>query len=183
MLAPADGVITSWRVGYQQSLNQTISYKSDKANFDEKIKEVKLNIDKSLDPQYLNGKMTINIGNGIIIYIHGLKGDITFKEGQRIKKGDPIGKVAYSYYKIKRPSICIGIGHNGKSSDPMAPFGLKKQLHSTENYATGHGNNKQAGQRGFSTSYRGAERIISWSLQRHYTRKNSAGTSMQRSPG
>ena len=125
VLAPADGVITSLRVGYQQSLNQTISYKSDKANFDEKIKEVKLNIDKSLDPQYLNGKMVINVGNGIIIYIYGLKGDVTLKEGQRVKKGAPIGKVAYSYYKIKRPSICIGIGHNGKSSDPMTPFGLK----------------------------------------------------------
>lgn len=125
VLAPADGIINHLHVGYYQAIYQIIGYKSDKANFDEKIKEIKPYIDKSINPKYLCGIVTISAGNGINIYISGLKGDIILREGQRIKKGDPIGKVAYSYHKIKQPSILIDIGHNGKSSDPMTPFGLK----------------------------------------------------------
>ena len=128
VLAPTGGVITDFGVGYHTTLYQSIGYKSDKPNFDEKIKEVKPYLDRSLDPRYLCGDITISVGNGIKIYIEGLNGDIAFKKGQRIGKGDPIGEVAYSYHKIKRPSIRLSIGHNDKSSDPMTPFGLKSSF-------------------------------------------------------
>lgn len=128
VLAPTGGVITDFGVGYHTTLYQSTGYKSDKPNFDEKIKEVKPYLDRSLDPRYLCGDITISVGNGIKIYIEGLNGDIAFKKGQRIGKGDPIGEVAYSYHKIKRPSIRLSIGHNDKSSDPMTPFGLKSSF-------------------------------------------------------
>ena len=78
-----------------------------------------------MNPMYLCGNIGIDVGNGKIIWIYGLSGNKILKEGQRIKRGDPIGRVAYCYHKIKRPAIYLSISHNRKSSDPMTPFGLK----------------------------------------------------------
>ena len=80
VLAPTGGVITDFGVGYHTTLYQSIGYKSDKPNFDEKIKEVKPYLDRSLDPRYLCGDITISVGNGIKIYIEGLNGYKTFKK-------------------------------------------------------------------------------------------------------
>ena len=124
VVAPADGVITFVSTGYLTDLCHSTSYHSDKTTFDEQKEDIKTRINKSMDPKYLCGHIGINIGNGRMIWINGLSGNETLKEGQRIKKGDPIGRVAYSYHKIKRPSISIGISLNGKPDDPMMPFGI-----------------------------------------------------------
>lgn len=125
IVSPVDGVIQHISVGYAGSLKNSTSYRYYKDNFDESIKYLRNDLDKTKDLKYLSGHLSIKSDDGLVIHISGLNGSEFFKTGQKIKKGTPVGKIGYSYYKIKEPSIMIGISRNSKAADPMSPFGIK----------------------------------------------------------
>lgn len=119
VVSPVDGVIDFFSVIYLDNLETSTVYRITSSTFDGGISEITKSFDN--DPKYLNGYITIKCDNGIKVYLSGLRGNIPFKTGQKIKKGDVIGTVGYFYHKIKEPSIKISFS----SGDPMTPFGIK----------------------------------------------------------
>lgn len=124
VVSPADGTVDHFSVSYYSTLNRSNSFRTTSATFNEAIKEIGTSF-KANDPKFLSGSLSISCGNGLKIHILGLRGDIEFKTGQKLKKGDVIGTVGYSYHKIAEPSIMISISKSSKVADPMAPFGIK----------------------------------------------------------
>ena len=126
VVAPCDGTISSVSIGYSRDLGYSLSFGYDDAiSFNEALPRIRGELDKSIDPKYVNGHIGIRTNDGNVIWIAGLSGDRVFKTGQKIKRGEPIGRVDYSYHKIKEPSISVSISRNSKSADPMSPFGLR----------------------------------------------------------
>ena len=126
VVAPVDGTIGALYVVANTSLKQSVTYGNDGGTFD-KSRE-KLANDKKLPMglKYINGSIMLRLADGRKLYISGLRGDIAFKTGQRITKGQKLGTVAYDYRKIGQPHISISVsGKDGKNDDPMTPFGLK----------------------------------------------------------
>jgi len=70
----------------------------------------------------------IDIGNGGTLYITGLRGNFSFKTGQKISKGDVLGIIGKCYHSIPDFCIDISVSRFGKSSDPMSPFGIKSSF-------------------------------------------------------
>ena len=128
VLSPADGIIRAISVGFSTSLIYLTSYsKCPGKNFDEMLKNSsEFNVQGG--PKYLSGSLGINTKDGKTIWISGLSGSETFKTGQAIKRGEPIGRVAYSYFKIEEPSIKVSIDMNSRVSDPMTPFGIESSF-------------------------------------------------------
>lgn len=129
VVAPCDGTIRSYGLTYNTSLNTTTGWSiDDSKSIDQRRAEIMAsgNLEKrGFNPTYFNGDVGIVTPDGFTIWILGLSGDKTFKTGQKIERGTPLGRVAYSYYKIPEPSIRVSISEGGRSSDPMTPFGLK----------------------------------------------------------
>ena len=126
VLAPCDGIISSFSTGYNRNLSYSISYNyGEDLSFADALREIRAGLDKSIDPKYVTGHMGISTNDGTIIWLYGLTGDQVFKTGQKVKRGEPIGRVDYSYHKITEPSISLSISRRGNSVDPMSPFGLK----------------------------------------------------------
>lgn len=128
VVSPCDGTISGISLGYLRSLVYSMSYGMNASEtFDEAIARVAKDLPSSIDPQYVRGSISIMTadGSGNVIYINGLTSDLRFKTGQKVKKGEPLGQVGYSYHKIKEPSIDLSISKHSKASDPMTPFGLK----------------------------------------------------------
>lgn len=126
VVAPVDGTIGALFVVANTSLSQSVTYGNDGGTFD-KSRE-KLANDKKLPMglKYINGSIMLRLSDGRKLYISGLRGNIPFKTGQRITKGQTLGTVAYDYRKIGKPHISISVsGKDSKPVDPMTPFGLK----------------------------------------------------------
>ena len=128
VLSPVDGTIISVGVGYLISLTSSVGCNYGEQSFDESLK----NRDKySFIPggsKYFHGALGIRSKDGKMIWFRGLSGSEIFKTGQTIKRGTPIGKVAYSYFKIEKPSIIMSISIGGKPADPMTPFNIKSSF-------------------------------------------------------
>lgn len=127
VICPADGVISHFSVNFWESLDYVTSYSSSKDTFDEMIREV---IDDkeavNVDSKYLSGAITISLADGRKLHVSGLTGDIPFKTGQRVSKGEIIGKVGYSYKAFKEPHIQLSLSaRNSTSDDVMTPFGIE----------------------------------------------------------
>ena len=127
VICPEDGVISRFSVDFWESLDYVTSYSSSKNTFDEMIREV---IDGkeavNIDSKYLSGAITISLSDGRKLHISGLRGDIPFKTGQRVSKGEIIGKVGYSYKAFKEPHIQLSLSaRNTTSDDVMTPFGIE----------------------------------------------------------
>ena len=126
VVAPVDGTIGTLSVVANISLSQSTNFGNDGGTFD-KSRE-KLANDKKLPMglKYINGSIMLRLSDGRKLYISGLRGNIPFKTGQRITKGQTLGTVAYDYRKIGKPHISISVsGKDSKPVDPMTPFGLK----------------------------------------------------------
>ena len=126
VLSPSDGTIVSLGINYFHSLIRSTSY-SVEGTFDEAILKVKAEADLSkINPKYLSGQVGIRLSDGQKIYISGLRGNVRFKTGTKIKKGDLLGTVSYAYKAFDEPHICISVSTaKGTSDDPMTPFGLE----------------------------------------------------------
>lgn len=120
ILCPFDAVVNRVSLTFKYNLSQSISrqYNGDLKN------EIKL-IGADCDEKYINGQISLQSKNGGVLHISGLKFANTFKTGERLMRGDTIGFMGYAYKNIHEPCICIAFSRNGRSADPMSPFGLK----------------------------------------------------------
>ena len=126
VVSPSDGTVVSFGINYLHSLNTSTSY-SVESTFDEAILEVTAEADLSkINPKYLSGQVGIRLSDGRKIYISGLRGNVRFKTGMKIKKGDLLGTAGYAYKAFEEPHICLSISTaKGTPDDPMTPFGLE----------------------------------------------------------
>ena len=126
VVSPSDGTVVSFGINYLHSLNTSTSY-SVESTFDEAILEVTAEADLSkINPKYLSGQVGIRLSDGRKIYIGGLRGNVRFKTGMKIKKGDQLGTAHYAYKAFEEPHIGLSISTaKGTPDDPMAPFGLE----------------------------------------------------------
>lgn len=120
ILCPFDAVVNRVSLTFKYNLSQCISrqYLGDQKN------GIKL-IDANCDKKYINGQIALQSKSGGVLYISGLNFARTFKTGERLMRGDTIGFMSYAYKNIPEPCICIAYSRNGRSADPMSPFGLK----------------------------------------------------------
>ena len=125
IICPADGIITSVSAGYDGSLTYSISSRPSKAgSIDDYVKAADLG--KNAIAKYVCGRVGVKIADGRKIYLQGLSGPKRFISGQKVSAGDTLGFLAYSYKGFQGPSLDLSISSpQGKSSDPMTPFGLK----------------------------------------------------------
>lgn len=126
VLSPSDGTVVSFWICYFHSLNTSTSYSVERT-FDEAILEVTAEADLSkINPKYLSGQVGIRLSDGRKIYIGGLRGNIRFRTGMKIKKGDLLGTAHYAYKAFEEPHIGLSISTaKGTPDDPMTPFGLE----------------------------------------------------------
>lgn len=126
VLSPSDGTVVSFWICYFHSLNTSTSY-SVESTFDDAILEVTAEADLSkINPKYLSGQVGIRLSDGRKIYIGGLRGNVRFKTGMKIKKGDLLGTAGYEYKAFEGPHIGLSISTaKGTCDDPMTPFGLE----------------------------------------------------------
>ncbi len=105
------------------------TYGNDLGTFDEIINGIIDDTDvRLMYPDYLSGSVTIAASDGYSYHFDGLRGNIHFKTGMTIHKGDTLGTVWKCYHKIKEPHIRFSVTENGKVADPMSPFGIKSSF-------------------------------------------------------
>ncbi|MCI1779565.1 MAG: S41 family peptidase [Bacteroidales bacterium] len=125
--SPVDGVITFISMGYYESLDYSLAFRTKPASFD--MMKNELMKDKGLveryDKKFVTGGIGIRTAKGKQIYINGLSGGEVFKTGQKIAKGQVIGHMGYAFHKINKPCIWLSVSVNTYPADPMTPFGLK----------------------------------------------------------
>ena len=125
VLSPVEGIVQHYSITYHSSIYSTTSWKCP-SSFDQSLPKIREDAEKQgLDGRYINGSIFIQCTDGNTIHIYGLTGEWSFKTGQKIAQGEPIGRVGYSYRSIREPSINLSISRGGKPADPMTPFGLK----------------------------------------------------------
>ena len=126
VVSPADGTIAHVSIDALTSLTQMITFGNDGGTFDKSRALVEKREKTPIPMKYINGGVTLRLADGRKIHIDGLRGDLPFKTGQRISKGQTLGTVAYAYRKVGQPHISISVStKEGKNDDPMKPFGLK----------------------------------------------------------
>lgn len=125
VIAPADGEVSGIMLTYCPGLFSCNTYGYDGEKTADGLRR-QLEADTSVrDPKkYINGNITLKLADGRRIDIYGLRGDIPFRSGERVKAGTLLGTVSYVYQKIGQPHIALSISKGGKSADPMTPFGL-----------------------------------------------------------
>lgn len=127
IVCPCDGVIIGFGYNCRLSINISKSYHIEgtlKAVADSCREDMAKN---RIDDKYLAASVFIQAIDGRKIKIDGLDTENKkFITGQRVKRGEVLGKIHYCYKKIPQHCIMLNIStRSGKSSDPMTPFGLK----------------------------------------------------------
>ena len=135
VIAPADGEVASkMRLDHRSGLYQSAGYGFDDANtFDALRQKMEADPDVRDPKKYINGAFTLKLADGRNITFNGLRGNIEFKSGQRIKAGTVIGTVSYVFEKISEPHIAIEISKGGLV-DPLTPFGLQTTFKEAEKF-------------------------------------------------
>jgi C-terminal processing protease CtpA/Prc len=136
VIAPENGKILLARYGYNSTLTRSISFKpiipegQDIKQIDQYLRDsiasaYNNKYNKNIQPNFISYSVYVQYGKGKKYNISGLRPIKYFITGTKIKKGDTLGFVGYSYKKIPQPSISISFSKNGFNDDPMSPFGLK----------------------------------------------------------
>jgi hypothetical protein len=138
IVAPVDGTVIFCKYGYYNTICSVCSF----GDFSDDFERDKLHIleyiasgqhpIKKIDAKYLSLGIYLQTADGRIA-ISGLHPVKQFKSGEKIKKGDVIGTMGYSYKSIKQPSIWVSVDtKKGTCDDPMTPFGLKSTFKKPE---------------------------------------------------
>lgn len=135
VVAPVDGIVIDYNYIYKKSLVNSFHFdavKSFNASDDlnrridaaNELKGRKMGLKGDIS-RYVSVSIGIQTGKNENYYISGLTPTRLFKTGDRIKKGDVIGKVSYAYSAFDKPHIKISRSTNSKSEDPVGVFGIK----------------------------------------------------------
>ena len=128
VVAPADGTVDFFSVGYASSLTRSTSMRpeTDPPTFDAMLADARHSKEMlSVPARYVTGSLTLRLADGRKLSISGLEGDVPYKTGMKISRGDVLGSVGYAYKAIKEPHIRLSFSKASSIIDPMTPFGLK----------------------------------------------------------
>jgi len=126
VIAPADGEVSGIYLVYMPNLVTSTTYGYDDAKtFDAMRKKLEAESDVRNPKKYINGSLSLKLDDGRTISFEGLRGDIPWRSGQRVKAGTVLGTVSYVFEKIGQPHIALSFSKGGKAIDPMSPFGLE----------------------------------------------------------
>ncbi len=129
IVSPVSGVISAYNYVFMKSLNHGSFYKATGKTDEEQRTEISQSIwekdKKKADLKCITALLSITTPQGEKIYIAGIYPVENLKTGMRIKQGDKIGTLGHFYRIITEPAISISRTVNGRSADPMSPFGLK----------------------------------------------------------
>ncbi len=126
VLAPTDGEVISFNYVYFTSMERLSVYRHTPMDYQKDIEAFKKDWNPNNDIRFLSVSLRVRLEDGKHLSVSGLRPTRTFRTGEKVKRGDPIGTVGYFYQGVPQPSISISISNrNGIPSDPMLPFGLK----------------------------------------------------------
>jgi len=132
VLCPADAVVGFYTLNYHFTLTSSSSFGAPDKPFDEVVAEKKEEWRaKGMEVRAVSICIALNIGNKTL-WITGLHRDSTLPTGTRLKRGDVVGTVGYSYRVIYEPHICLSVSSYSKADDPMTPFGLRSTFRKPE---------------------------------------------------
>ena len=127
IVSPVDGEIILFGYSYQPSLitSGRLGVATFSGNFEED-KQKMLDFVNSgrawvstVDAKYISIMVGIKIADGRTIWITGIHPTKQLKTGEKIKQGDLLGTMGYSYKSIKQPSINVAISEkDATASDP-----------------------------------------------------------------
>ena len=126
IVAPADGTLDAFHVGYSTTLSSSVSFREEGDTFNALLSKFRSAENLKVPPRYVTGTMGIALPDGRKIWLQGIEGDVKFKTGMKISRGDTLGVSGWAYKGIAEPHICISVStRKGTSDDPMTPFGLE----------------------------------------------------------
>ena len=125
IICPDDAVVENYGYDYSFSLYTSSSFGYHDKPYDKVIAEYQ---DEFCKKGWDIRCFTISIGLKIgkkKLWIDGLRRDKAIPTGTRLKRGDVLGTMGYSYHVIEEPSIRLSISNDPDGGDPMTPFGLR----------------------------------------------------------
>ena len=136
IICPDDAIVENYSFGYHPSLVTANSWGTADKPFDEIVAEHKDEFrSKGWDIRCFSIMIGLKIGNKKL-WINGLRRDRAIPTGTRLKRGDVLGTMGYSYHVINEPSISVAVSNEGKCDDPMTPFGLRSTFRKPEPKST-----------------------------------------------
>ncbi|MCR5588189.1 MAG: hypothetical protein K6F72_01090 [Bacteroidales bacterium] len=129
VISPVSGTVTSVGVSYILNIGYEMGYKTDDdKTWDENIRQI--NPSDDVVRRYLSGCITIKIADGRKVSLTGLRGNRCFKMGQQVSAGDTLGRLAWAYKGVQKPSLIVSASLPSTiAADPLAPFGLESNFH------------------------------------------------------
>lgn len=142
VVAPVDGIVIDNNYTYKKSLVNSFHFdavKSFNASDDlnrridaaNELKGRKMGLKGDIS-RYVSVSIGIQTGKNENYCISGLTPTRLFKTGDRIRKGDVIGKVSYAFSAFDKPHIMVSRSINSKSEDPMGIFGIPTSFKKTK---------------------------------------------------
>ncbi len=126
VVSPCDGTLINYLIDQQTSLTSLFTSSLPEMTFDEGISIVIRDGNLKVPSKYVCGSLGIRMDDGRKLYISGLTGNVRFKTGMKISKGDILGRVGYAFKAFEEPHIILSVSTSGgKTDDPMTPFGLE----------------------------------------------------------
>ena len=132
VLCPADAVVENYGYTYYMSLSTSSSYGNSDKPYNEFIagQETAFRA-RGWDLRCLSIQIGLKIGDRKL-WILGLRCDKAIPTGTRLKRGDVLGTLGYSYHAISEPSIMLSVSKDTRCDDPMTPFGLRTTFRKPE---------------------------------------------------
>ena len=126
VLCPEDAVVENYKYTYLLSLNTSSGGGDPNKTYNEVVADNKTEFRaKGWNIRCLSIMVGLRIGKKKL-WICGLRRDKAIPTGTRLKRGDVLGTIGYSYHGISEPSIRLNISDDIESGgDPMTPFGLR----------------------------------------------------------
>ncbi|MCQ2314694.1 MAG: S41 family peptidase [Bacteroidales bacterium] len=134
IIAPVSGTISFLSYCYSPSLKNGVCFRQIVTNdWDKDIQSILYDYtDENYDAKYISIMLCLHLEDNSDLILTGIRSTHQLKTGQKIEKGEYLGRLGYVYYKIAEPTLRIEVTYNGKAIDPVAPFGLKSTFKTTE---------------------------------------------------
>ena len=91
VVSPCDGTLINYIIDQQPSMHEIFTSHMPELTFDEGIAIVIRDNKLKVPSKYVCGSLGIRMNDGRKLYISGLTGNVRFKTGMKIRKGDLLG--------------------------------------------------------------------------------------------